>query len=149
MEANPEVATSNVRFRGLAASPPLTSFNSGHRKESTSLASILSLLVLFFASKSASFEIRCRVTKEVRRRRDDDKFFVRRRRECSLLVLTLDQLNGRYTNKALLMVVFACARALLSLKLQNWIFYKYLHRTTKPRKFLASAQRTKKSKSQK
>ena len=63
-----------------------------------------------------------RVTKEVRRRRDDDKFFVRRRRECSLLVLTLDQLNGRYTNKALLMVVFACARALLSLKLQNWIF---------------------------
>ena len=128
MEANPEVATSNVRFRGLAASPPLTSFNSGHRKESTSLASILLLLVLFFASKSASFEIRCRVTKEVRRRRrDDDKFFVRRRREWSLLVLTLDQLNGRYTNKALLMVVFACARALLSLKLQNWIFYKYLH----------------------
>ena len=65
-----------------------------------------------------------------------------------VLVLTLDQLNGRYTNKALLMVVFACARALLSLKLQIGFFYKYLHPEKQSHAFL-SAQRTKKSKSQK
>ena len=87
MEANPEVATSNVLFLGLAASPPPMSFSNGHRKESTFL------LLLLFSSSSEAQKIRPRwkVPRHGRYREEDECVFAARRRWkrgcCRVLVL--------------------------------------------------------------